>query len=72
MYCSRGIDPVFEAARLKAERLRERQEENKDARTKQFQFKSMEEVGRLLTEAGENITVQVMRIVMMMMWRMRK
>ena len=47
---------MFEAAKNKAERLRERQKENSEARAKQFNFKTMEDVTNELIETGEIVT----------------
>ena len=53
MYCSRGVDPVYECARLKAERLRERHEEDKEARARRFNFMTMEEVEATMVASGD-------------------
>ena len=53
MYCSRGVDPVYECARLKAERLRERHEEDKEARARRFNFMTMDEVEATTVASGD-------------------
>ena len=53
MYCSRGVDPVYECARLKFERLRERQEKDKEARARLYEFLTMEQVEASLIESGD-------------------
>ena len=53
MYCSRGVDPVYEYARLRAERLRERHEENNEARASKFDFMTMEQVESSRIESGD-------------------
>ena len=53
MFCDRGIDPVYEAVRLREERYRERLEANREARARQFEMKTMDEVKRDMIDRGE-------------------
>ncbi len=53
MECARGVDPVWYQSMMRAQRLRERQEDYRSERDQQFQQKSISEITEMLTESGE-------------------
>jgi hypothetical protein len=53
MLCSKGVDPVWYHSTMRAQRLRERQEEYRRERDQQFQYKTLDNVTDILVEAGE-------------------
>ena len=53
MECARGVDLVWYQSMMRAQRLRERQEDYRSERDQQFQYKSISEITEMLTESGE-------------------
>ena len=62
MECSKGVDPVWYQAMMRRQRLKEREEEYRLQRDKQFQFASIDQISELLADDGllldENENVQ--------------
>ena len=52
MECSKGVDPVWYHAMMRRQRLRERLEEYKEQREKQFEYQSLDKITELLNEDG--------------------
>ena len=53
MLCSKGVDPVWYHSTMRAQRLRERQEDYRREMEKQFQYKTLDNITDILIEAGE-------------------
>ncbi len=53
MLCSKGVDPVWYHSTMRAQRLRERQEEYRRERDQQFLYKTLNNITDILIEAGE-------------------
>eukprot|EP00058_Branchiostoma_floridae_P018115 XP_002603604.1 hypothetical protein BRAFLDRAFT_93148 [Branchiostoma floridae] len=53
MYCHKGVDPVWYQSTMRAQRVRERQEEYRKERDQQFQYRTLDEITANLIEAGE-------------------
>ena len=56
MFCSKGVDPVWYEATMRAQRLRERQAEYRASRDLQFAYKSITEITKSLRDAGEIVS----------------
>ena len=53
MFCSKGVDPVWYHSTMRAQRLRERQEEYRRERDQQFQYKTLDNISDILIQSGE-------------------
>ena len=52
MECGRGVDPVWHQAMMRKQRDREKLEEYREKRDNQFQYKSIPDIEKMLTEDG--------------------
>ena len=53
MECTKGVDPVWYHAMMRRQRMRERLEEYKEQREKQFEYASLDRITELLDENGK-------------------
>ena len=53
MFCFKGVDPVWYHSTMRAQCLRERQEDYRRQRDEQFQYKTLENITEFLMESGD-------------------
>ena len=52
MECDHGVDPVWYAAMIRKQRMREREEEYKEKMKATFEMKSLDDITEILNEHG--------------------
>jgi hypothetical protein len=53
MICSKGVDPVWYYSTMRAQRLKDRQEEYRQQRDQQFMYKTLDDIDNILAESGD-------------------